>query len=102
MLDKDMTNIKIPQRQKLVMQVNKYIPHFQRIPVKLEKKDVIELQNDFIQAQEESGSQRAPQIAAIKSRLNRVESYINNFDNVLLDSILVDREKKYKTKFHRE
>jgi len=39
--------------------------------------------------------ERAPQIAAIKSRLNRVDTYISNFDNVLLDSLLVDREKKY-------
>lgn len=46
--------------------------------------------------------ERAPQIAAIKSRLNRVDTYISNFDNVLLDSLLVDREKKYQTIFQRE
>jgi hypothetical protein len=32
---------------KLVMQVNKYIPHYQRIPTKVEKKDLKMFQEDY-------------------------------------------------------
>lgn len=33
--------------KKMVMQVNKYIPHYMRIPAKLQKNDIKAFQNDY-------------------------------------------------------
>jgi hypothetical protein len=36
--------------EKMVMQVNKYIPHYQRLPTKLEKKDFKLFQEDYMES----------------------------------------------------
>ena len=71
---------------KVVMQVNKYIPHYQRIPAKLQSKDLKIFQNDF------KGDER----------MEKIESYIVDFDKVLLASIILNREKRYNDIFYHQ
>lgn len=67
----------------MVMQVNKYIPHYQRIPTKLGKNDLKMFQEDY------TGSEQ----------LQKIQDHLINFDHVLIESFMGDREKKYKKIF---
>ena len=69
--------------EKMVMQVNKYIPHYQRIPTKLGKNDLKLFQEDY------NGSEQ----------LQKIQDHLVNFDHVLIESFMGDREKKYKRIF---
>ena len=40
-------------QNRLVMQVNKYIPHFLRIPLKLDKRDLKLFQEDYVTAEQD-------------------------------------------------
>lgn len=68
------------------MQVNKYIPHYQRIPAKLQSKDLKIFQNDF------KGNER----------MEKIEQYIVDFDKVLLDTIILNREKRYNEIYYHQ
>ena len=71
---------------KMVMQVNQYVPHYQRIPTKLERKDLKLFQEDY------TGNEQ----------LQKIQGHIVNFDKVILEAFLGDREKRYKKIFYDE
>ena len=60
----------------MIMQVNKYIPHYQRIPTKLDKKDLKLFQEDYTK----------------NESLIKIQEHIINFDHVLIESFMGDRE----------
>jgi hypothetical protein len=60
---------------KMVMQVNKYIPHYQRIPTKLDKKDLKMFQEDYTK----------------NEQLAKIQDHLINFDHVLLECLMGDR-----------
>jgi len=100
---------------KLVMQVNKYIPHYQRIPPKLEKKDLKLFQQEYRykdatlnkEAHEQPADGEAPGGARVVAqaqliqedvkadRHKKIQGHIVNFDRVLIKSFFSDREKKF-------
>jgi hypothetical protein len=89
---------------KLVMQVNKYIPHYQRIPPKLEKRDLklfqeeyrykdatlykethAELKDGEIEIDEGKDPQALLIMEDVKAdRHKKIQSHIINFDRVLI------------------
>lgn len=73
---------------KLVMQVNKYIPHFQRIPTKLGQRDLKMFQEDYNLGNIENDVER--------ERLRKIQHYIIGFDRILIDSLIVDRQVKFQ------
>lgn len=70
----------------LVMQVNKYVPHYQRIPQKF-------IKDDF------KIFKYAPNEGEDTDQYEKVRGHIESFDRILIDSLMVDREKKYAAKF---
>lgn len=100
---------------KLVMQVNKYIPHYQRIPPKLEKRDLKLFQEEYRykdatlykeahaelkDAEIEIDEGKDPQALLIMEdvkadRHKKIQSHIINFDRVLIQSFFGNRERKY-------
>jgi hypothetical protein len=73
------------------MQVNKYIPHYQRIPSKVEKKDIKLFQEDYNTDNLASD--------ADKQRLQKIQHQIISFDRIILNTLLVDRERKFKDNY---
>lgn len=71
------------------MQVNKYIPHYQRIPQKFDKKDF----KMFEYGPDESQSE---------DQYKKIKEFIEDFDKVLIDTLMVDRETKYNTLYRNE
>lgn len=100
---------------KLVMQVNKYIPHYQRIPPKLEKRDLKLFQEEYrykdaalyreahveLSDGDTPGEQvHDPQALLIMEdvkadRHKKIQNHIINFDRVLIKSFFSSREKKF-------
>ena len=70
------------------MQVNKYIPHFQRIPTKLGQRDLKMFQEDYNLGNIENDVER--------ERLRKIQHYIIGFDRILIDSLIVDRQVKFQ------
>jgi len=70
----------------VVMQVNKYVPHYQRLPSKVDKKDFKIFTYE-------------PNSEAEQERYDKVRPHIEAFDRVLIDSLMVDRAKKYNVMF---
>ena len=68
---------------KLVMQVNKYIPHYMRIPAKLQNRDLKIFQHEVGEDE----------------RQQKISPYVMEFDRVLFETILGNREKRYKEIF---
>lgn len=95
--------------------MNKYIPHYQRIPPKLEKKDLKLFQEEYrykdaslyreahveLSDGDTPGEQRRdPQALLIQEdvkadRHKKIQSHIINFDRVLIKSFFSNREKKF-------
>jgi len=71
----------------VVMQVNKYIPHYQRIPSRFEKEDF-----RIFSIDEEDDSER----------YLKLKPYIEEFDKKMIDSLMLDREMKYKKLFGKQ
>lgn len=67
-------------RQGVMIHVNKYIPHYQRIPQNFSKKDFKLF--EFGPDQDEDS-------------LEKIRDQIHEFDKVLIDTLMIDREQKY-------
>ena len=73
----------------VVMQVNKYVPYYNRIP-KIEKKDFTMFTYGI---NNEAEQQRYE---------NKIRPAIQQFDRVLVDSLMQDRDIKYNRRFRPE
>lgn len=67
------------------MLVNRYVPHYQRIPAKLTKNDFKMFVQQPLDTDEE------------KEKFDRMKDYIEEFDHVLVGSLMGDREKKFNS-----
>jgi len=63
------------------------VPHYQRIPQKFDK-------GDF------KIFSYGPSDENESDRYEKVRRFIEDFDKVMVDSLMVDREKKYKSQFN--
>lgn len=68
------------------IQVNKYVPHFQRIPTNFNKKDF-------------KMFEFGPEALNNETVYNKIRDYILKFDRVMIDTLMLDRENKYKKMF---
>ena len=68
------------------MQVNQYVPHFQRIPAKLEKKDLRFFQEDHANIQNDES-------------YKKIADQIIDYDRILLETLIGNREKRYNLIF---
>ena len=75
-----------PNQKGVIMQVNKYVPHYQRIPQKIEKKTFKMF--DYSKDEEQSQDQ-----------FDKIKLFIEEFDKVLIDTMMIDRETKYNLMF---
>ena len=66
------------------MQVNRYVPHYLRLPSKIDNKDFKMFQYDF-------------DIDA--DILKKLLPCVEDFDKVLMESLMMDREVKYNNMF---
>ena len=64
--------------------MNRYVPHYQRIPAKLTKNDF----KMFIQGPHDTEEE--------KEKFDRIKHHIEEFDHVLIGSLMGDRERKFK------
>ena len=67
------------------MLVNRYVPHYQRIPAKLTKNDFKMFVQQPLDTDEE------------KEKFDRMKDYTEEFDHVLVGSLMGDREKKFNS-----
>ena len=73
----------------VVMQVNKYVPYYNRIP-KIEKKDF----TMFTYGTHSEADQHRFE--------SKIKPHIKQFDRVLIDSLMQDRDIKYNRRFRPE
>ena len=71
------------------MQVNKYVPHYQRIPQKFDKKDF-------------KIFEYGPETENQADRYEKIKKFIEDFDKVMIDTLMVDREHKYNQLFRHD
>jgi len=76
-------------RQGVVMQVNKYVPHYQRIPQKFDKRDF-------------KMFEYGPEPDQPEEEYFKIKGFIEDFDKVMIDTLMIDREVKYNSLFHQE
>ena len=67
------------------MLVNRYVPHYQRIPAKLTKNDF----KMFVQSPLETDEE--------KEKFDKMKHHIEEFDHVLVGSLMGDRERKFNS-----
>ena len=63
------------------MHVNKYVPHYQRIPLQLDKEDFAILEDD---------------LQSFGERIKRASKQVKNFDSVLNTTLIENRKKRYR------
>lgn len=73
-------------RAGVVMQVNKYVPHYQRIPQKFDKRDFKMF--DY-----------GPEGEQTQDQYNKMKMFIEEFDKVIIDTLMIDRETKFNSMF---
>jgi len=71
-------------KNNLVMLVNRYVPHYQIIPARLTKNDFKIFVHQPFETEDE------------KEKFDKMKNHIEEFDHVLISSLMGDRERKFK------
>lgn len=77
------------QQRGVVMHVNKYVPHYMRIPQKFDKKHFRMFEY-------------TPEEGQTENSYEKIRGFIEDFDKVLIDTLMIDRETKFNRMFKAE